>query len=134
MVMALKPEVPLVHSQMKLPCVGLQYLWNRPHILVWGTLHICHDHVPVLPPPAQEAFCPPRFIQKMKNLRVMEGDTVRLECKILASPAPQLYWKKDKEMLSLNPSRMRWDITCLTVHSYTLAKGSDHTKILVPPA
>ncbi|XP_023650724.1 myotilin isoform X1 [Paramormyrops kingsleyae] len=55
---------------------------------------------------AQEAFCCPRFVQKMKNLRVMEGDTVRLECKILASPAPQLYWKKDKEMLSLNPSRM----------------------------
>lgn len=30
-----------------------------------------------------------------------------LECKIDASPTPQVFWKKDKEMLRIDPSRMR---------------------------
>ncbi|KAK2890612.1 hypothetical protein Q8A67_013255 [Cirrhinus molitorella] len=55
---------------------------------------------------AQEQLCPPTFVVKMKNCRVLEGDGVRLECKVTASPAPQLYWKKDKEMLRINPMRM----------------------------
>ncbi|XP_077465113.1 myotilin-like [Stigmatopora argus] len=55
---------------------------------------------------AQEALRPPCFIQKMSNFRALEGDTVRLECKIDASPPPQLFWKKDKEMLRIDPARM----------------------------
>ncbi|XP_077589683.1 palladin [Stigmatopora nigra] len=55
---------------------------------------------------AQEALRPPCFIQKMSNFRAVEGDTVRLECKIDASPPPQLFWKKDKEMLRMDPARM----------------------------
>uniref|UniRef100_A0A673I533 Myotilin n=1 Tax=Sinocyclocheilus rhinocerous TaxID=307959 RepID=A0A673I533_9TELE len=55
---------------------------------------------------AQEQLCPPSFVVKMRNSRVLEGDGVRLECKVTASPAPQLYWKKDKEMLRVDPMRM----------------------------
>ncbi|XP_043113117.1 myotilin isoform X2 [Puntigrus tetrazona] len=55
---------------------------------------------------AQEQLCPPSFVVKMKNQRVLEGDGVRLECKVTASPAPQIYWKKDKEMLRVDPRRM----------------------------
>ncbi|KAI1884984.1 hypothetical protein AGOR_G00215520 [Albula goreensis] len=55
---------------------------------------------------AQEVLRPPTFVQKMLNSRALEGDTVRLECKVAASPAPQLYWKKDKEMLRIDPNRM----------------------------
>ncbi|XP_061541920.1 myotilin [Phycodurus eques] len=55
---------------------------------------------------AQEALRPPTFLQKMSNLRALEGDTVRLECKVDASPPPQLFWKKDKEMLRTDPARM----------------------------
>ncbi|XP_019739591.1 myotilin [Hippocampus comes] len=55
---------------------------------------------------AQEALRPPSFIQKMSNFRALEGDTVRLECKVDASPPPQLFWKKDKEMLRIDPTRM----------------------------
>ncbi|XP_077433187.1 myotilin-like [Vanacampus margaritifer] len=55
---------------------------------------------------AQEALRPPTFVQKMSNFRAVEGDTVRLECKVDASPPPQLFWKKDKEMLRIDPSRM----------------------------
>lgn len=59
-------------------------------------------------PTAQEALRPPTFVQKMLNSRALEGDTVRLECKVDASPPPQLFWKKDKDMLRLDPTRMRW--------------------------
>ncbi|XP_034453338.1 myopalladin isoform X1 [Hippoglossus hippoglossus] len=55
---------------------------------------------------AQEALRPPTFVQKMLNSRALEGDTVRLECKVDASPPPQLHWKKDKDMLRIDPSRM----------------------------
>ncbi|KAF7647617.1 hypothetical protein LDENG_00169290 [Lucifuga dentata] len=55
---------------------------------------------------AQEVLRPPTFIQKMLNSRALEGDTVRLECKVDASPPPQLFWKKDKDMLRIDPNRM----------------------------
>uniref|UniRef100_A0A667YKM5 Myotilin n=2 Tax=Myripristis murdjan TaxID=586833 RepID=A0A667YKM5_9TELE len=55
---------------------------------------------------AQEVLRPPTFVQKMMNSRALEGDTVRLECKVDASPPPQLFWKKDKDMLRIDPHRM----------------------------
>uniref|UniRef100_A0A3P8TFB4 Myotilin n=1 Tax=Amphiprion percula TaxID=161767 RepID=A0A3P8TFB4_AMPPE len=55
---------------------------------------------------AQEVLRPPTFVQKMLNSRAFEGDTVRLECKVDASPPPQLFWKKDKDMLRIDPNRM----------------------------
>ncbi|XP_055015551.1 myotilin [Boleophthalmus pectinirostris] len=55
---------------------------------------------------AQEALRPPAFVQKMLNSRALEGDSVRLECKVDASPPPQLFWKKDKDMLRIDPNRM----------------------------
>lgn len=55
---------------------------------------------------AQEVQRPPSFVVKMQNLRVLEGDMVRLECKVAASPPPQIFWKKDKEMLRIDPMRM----------------------------
>lgn len=56
---------------------------------------------------AHEQLCPPTFVVKMRNSRALEGDGVRFECKVTASPTPQLYWKKDKEMLRIDPMRMR---------------------------
>ncbi|KAL0973974.1 hypothetical protein UPYG_G00213770 [Umbra pygmaea] len=55
---------------------------------------------------AQEVLRPPTFVQKMVNQRALEGDTVRLECKVSASPPPKLFWKKDKDMLHLDSTRM----------------------------
>uniref|UniRef100_A0A3B3DS08 Palladin-like n=1 Tax=Oryzias melastigma TaxID=30732 RepID=A0A3B3DS08_ORYME len=55
---------------------------------------------------AQEVLRPPSFVQKMLNTRALEGDSVRFECKVDASPPPQLHWKKDKDMLRIDPSRM----------------------------
>ncbi|XP_069052282.1 myotilin isoform X1 [Lepisosteus oculatus] len=55
---------------------------------------------------AQELQRPPVFVRKMQNSRALEGDSVRLECQVSASPPPQLYWKKDKEMMRVDPGRM----------------------------
>uniref|UniRef100_A0A8C9QZ15 Myotilin n=1 Tax=Scleropages formosus TaxID=113540 RepID=A0A8C9QZ15_SCLFO len=55
---------------------------------------------------AQELLRPPTFLQKMRNSRALEGDAVRLECRVSAAPSPQIYWKKDKEMLRVDPGRM----------------------------
>ncbi|XP_014068204.1 myotilin isoform X2 [Salmo salar] len=55
---------------------------------------------------AQEVLRPPTFVQKMLNSRALEGDTVRLESKVAASPPPKLFWKKDKDMLRIDPTRM----------------------------
>lgn len=63
---------------------------------------------------AQEVLQPPTFVQKLLNSRALEGDTMSLECKIDASPTPQVFWKKDKEMLHIDPSRMRLVLTSIS--------------------
>ncbi|MGH0139880.1 UNVERIFIED_CONTAM: hypothetical protein FKN15_076417 [Acipenser sinensis] len=55
---------------------------------------------------AQERRQAPVFIQKMQNCQAVEGDTVRLECQVSAAPPPELYWKKDNEMLRVDPDRI----------------------------
>ncbi|MGH0147588.1 UNVERIFIED_CONTAM: hypothetical protein FKN15_010848 [Acipenser sinensis] len=55
---------------------------------------------------AQERRQAPVFIQKMQNCQAVEGDTVRLECQVSAAPPPELYWKKDNEMLRVDPERI----------------------------
>ncbi|CAL8264129.1 unnamed protein product [Lota lota] len=55
---------------------------------------------------AQELLRPPAFTQRMQNSRALEGDAVRMECKVDASPPPRLFWKKDKDMLRVDPNRM----------------------------
>ncbi|XP_042593796.1 myotilin-like isoform X2 [Cyprinus carpio] len=83
---------------------------------------------------AQEQLCPPSFVVKMRNSRVLEGDGVRLECKVTASPAAQLYWKKDKEMLRIDPRRMRsshifsMKLCGSAFRDYKLVSHPDHYK------
>lgn len=55
------------------------------------------------------------FIQKMQNCQAVEGDTVRLECQVSAAPPPELYWKKDNEMLRVDPERIRYSETLLSL-------------------
>ncbi|KAK1161284.1 myotilin-like isoform X1 [Acipenser oxyrinchus oxyrinchus] len=55
---------------------------------------------------AQERRQAPVFTQKMQNCQAVEGDTVRLECQVSAAPPPELYWKKDNEMLHVDPERI----------------------------
>ena len=74
---------------------------------------------------AQEALRPPTFVQKMLNSRALEGDTVRLECKVEASPPPQLFWKKDKDMLRIDPHRMRWVNSRTSLHPNSTHDAED---------
>ncbi|XP_053554143.1 striated muscle preferentially expressed protein kinase isoform X2 [Bombina bombina] len=46
-----------------------------------------------------ESDFPPVFHIKLKNLVVLEGESVSLSCLPAGSPAPQILWKKDKIVL-----------------------------------
>lgn len=43
---------------------------------------------------------PPRFIERMQNYTVPEGQTVTLTCQANGVPTPMMSWQKDGRMLS----------------------------------
>ncbi|KAM8974179.1 myotilin [Pelodytes ibericus] len=56
---------------------------------------------------AQECKIPPYFIKKPAATRAYEGDNIQMECKICASPQPEILLKKNNEMLQYNTDRIR---------------------------
>uniref|UniRef100_A0A8C4R4Z6 Palladin, cytoskeletal associated protein n=1 Tax=Eptatretus burgeri TaxID=7764 RepID=A0A8C4R4Z6_EPTBU len=65
----------------------------------------------------------PVFVEKLQNTGVAEGYPVRLECRILAVPAPTIFWKKENEMLQLPRERFG-------IHQ----DGSGYVCLLIQPA
>uniref|UniRef100_UPI00358F321D myopalladin isoform X2 n=1 Tax=Myxine glutinosa TaxID=7769 RepID=UPI00358F321D len=65
----------------------------------------------------------PVFVEKLQNTGVAEGYPVRLECRILAVPAPSIFWKKENEMLQLPRERFG-------IHQ----DGSGYVCLLIQPA
>ncbi|XP_066468595.1 myotilin isoform X5 [Tiliqua scincoides] len=64
----------------------------------------------------------PTFIFKPQSTRVYEGDSARLECQVSAIPPPQIYWKRNNEMVQFNTDRisMLHDTSgkvCLLIHN-----------------
>ncbi|XP_053113713.1 palladin isoform X4 [Hemicordylus capensis] len=55
---------------------------------------------------AKEAHKPPVFVEKLQNTGVAEGYPVRLECRVLGVPHPQIFWKKENESLTYNTERL----------------------------
>uniref|UniRef100_A0A8C4JHQ6 Palladin n=1 Tax=Dromaius novaehollandiae TaxID=8790 RepID=A0A8C4JHQ6_DRONO len=55
---------------------------------------------------AKEVHKAPVFIEKLQNTGVAEGYPVRLECRILGEPSPQIFWKKENESLTYNTDRV----------------------------
>uniref|UniRef100_H3AYN1 Ig-like domain-containing protein n=1 Tax=Latimeria chalumnae TaxID=7897 RepID=H3AYN1_LATCH len=55
---------------------------------------------------ALERRRPPSFIHKLQNTKAFEGDSVRLECQVSAVPSPQIFWKKNSEMLYCDGDRI----------------------------
>ncbi|XP_043924911.1 myotilin [Protopterus annectens] len=66
----------------------------------FSTFHLVLDVV------AQQRRKAPGFIQKPQHVTVYEGDTARLECQVSAVPEPQIFWKKDNEMIEFNTDRI----------------------------
>ncbi|XP_063148338.1 myotilin isoform X2 [Candoia aspera] len=71
---------------------------------------------------AKEHRKAPVFISKAHSTKVYEGDSARLECQVSAIPPPQIYWKRNNEMVQFNTDRisMFHDATgkvCLLLHS-----------------
>ncbi|XP_053149979.1 myotilin isoform X2 [Hemicordylus capensis] len=71
---------------------------------------------------AREHRKPPTFIFKAQSTKVYEGDSARLECQVSAIPPPQIYWKRNNEMVQFNTDRisMFHDTSgkvCLLIHN-----------------
>ncbi|KAJ6667917.1 hypothetical protein lerEdw1_016238 [Lerista edwardsae] len=71
---------------------------------------------------AREHRKQPTFIFKPQSTRVYEGDSARLECQVSAIPPPQIYWKRNNEMVQFNTDRisMFHDTSgkvCLLIHN-----------------
>ena len=47
---------------------------------------------PAPPPPAH---IPPSFVQRMPDVRMVEGTNVKLECRVLGKPFPQVIFTKN---------------------------------------
>ncbi|XP_042309423.1 myotilin isoform X4 [Sceloporus undulatus] len=71
---------------------------------------------------AREHRKAPAFIFKPQSTRVYEGDSARVECQVSAIPPPQIYWKRNNEMVQFNTDRisMFHDTSgkvCLLIHN-----------------
>nr|XP_060509794.1 palladin isoform X5 [Panthera onca] len=55
---------------------------------------------------AKEAHKPPVFLEKLQNTGVADGYPVRLECRVLGMPPPQIFWKKENESLTHSTDRV----------------------------
>ncbi|XP_060096390.1 myotilin isoform X5 [Heteronotia binoei] len=71
---------------------------------------------------AREHRKAPSFIFKPQSTKVYEGDSARLECQVSAIPPPQIYWKRNNEMVQFNTDRisMFHDASgkvCLLIHN-----------------
>ncbi|XP_037127107.1 myopalladin isoform X2 [Syngnathus acus] len=49
---------------------------------------------------------PPQFVEKLQNMGIPEGNSVRMECRVTGVPHPLIFWKKDNDTLPRTQSRM----------------------------
>ena len=45
---------------------------------------------------------PPKFIERVNNMTLKEGQNVTLTCQAIGVPAPMISWQKDSRMLANN--------------------------------
>jgi len=50
---------------------------------------------------------PPQFVEKLQNVGVPDGTPVRLECRVVGTPPPAIFWKKDNDTIPRARDRTR---------------------------
>ncbi|XP_074492275.1 palladin isoform X1 [Sebastes fasciatus] len=55
---------------------------------------------------AKEMHKVPSFVEKLQNTSVAEGHPVRLECRVIGVPSPQIFWKRENESFTHNTDRI----------------------------
>uniref|UniRef100_UPI0037E7F78E palladin isoform X1 n=1 Tax=Semicossyphus pulcher TaxID=241346 RepID=UPI0037E7F78E len=55
---------------------------------------------------AKEMHKAPSFVEKLQNTSVAEGHPVRLECRVIGVPYPQIFWKRENESFTHNTDRI----------------------------
>lgn len=48
----------------------------------------------------KEQMQPPKFVERMQNFTVNEGQPVTLTCQVTGVPVPMISWQKDGKMLT----------------------------------
>lgn len=95
--------------------VGLFFYWYSLLVFyeyVWFVFSFVSEnnltpYVSLLKSLAREHRKAPVFISKAQSTKVYEGDSARLECLVSAIPPPQIYWKRNNEMVQFNTDRIR---------------------------
>lgn len=49
---------------------------------------------PKFTPPPPPAHIPPSFVQRLPDIRMVEGTNIKLECRVLGKPFPQVIFTK----------------------------------------
>lgn len=50
--------------------------------------------------PEKEQMQPPKFVERMQNFTVNEGQPMTLTCQLTGVPVPMISWQKDGKMLT----------------------------------
>jgi hypothetical protein len=50
----------------------------------------------------KEQMQPPRFVERIQNFNIREGQPVTLRCQVIGIPQPMISWQKDGRMLVPN--------------------------------
>lgn len=68
-------------------------------IFVWFTETYLNDEIFFLIL-EKEQMQPPKFVERMQNFTVNEGQPVTLTCQVTGVPVPMISWQKDGKMLT----------------------------------
>lgn len=47
-------------------------------------------------------YLSPRFVQKLKPIQLMDGEAMKLTCKVIGNPIPKILWYHNKQLLAPN--------------------------------
>ena len=69
-------------------------------MFVWFTETYLNDEIFFLFFLEKEQMQPPKFVERMQNFTVNEGQPVTLTCQVTGVPVPMISWQKDGKMLT----------------------------------
>jgi len=64
--------------------------------------HFCNYGIqsPYATIPEREQMQPPKFVERMQNYTIVEGQSVTLTARAVGTPTPMMSWQKNNRMLT----------------------------------
>jgi len=72
----------------------MRYLLIYWHFCNYGTQS---PHATI---PEREQMQPPKFVERMQNYTIVEGQSVTLTARAVGTPTPMMSWQKNNRMLT----------------------------------